>query len=444
MIRGVNSHLEFCHYNTVRTQYSQNNAFNANTNSDNVISNNNNKYNDLTVRAVSDYQDDEGFILFFTGMLAAYYECRRNKRGSISEILYEINAIMNTLDLAYDVYTKTYKVGASICFLIYIPTIREVFAASFTDRVLHTWIALRIEPYLERYLPDCTYSNRKGRGTSGAVNALRKMIDEHPDYWIWKFDLQGFFMSIDKRILWGEFEPFIKDAYKGGDLEYLVYATRMALFNAPQFNGIRMCEESKWDVLPKSKSLFDNPWWKGLPIGDLLSQMMVGFFLKPFIDYLNSLGFTLISHYVDDFVVMHEDKEYILESIPKIRMWLWENRGLTLHKKKSYLQHATKGVRFLGAVLRLNVIFAGERTTLNAFAMKLPRSLNKTLQKVNSYLGFFRQYMTYGLRKKLAEKCFKKFHSRIYFGRAYLKMVVRKKSKRKRALRNKWYEEKQE
>jgi len=204
------------------------------------------------------------------------------------------------------------------------------------------------------------------------------------------------------------------------------------LYNAPQHNCIRMCSKDKWDDLPPNKSLFGNPWWLGLPIGDLLSQMMVGFFLKPFIDYLNSLGFTLISHYVDDFVVLHKNKDYILESIPKIRIWLQENRGITLHPRKSYLQHATKGVRFLGAVIRPNVIFSGERTIKNANEKMLPKSLTKARASVNSYLGFFKQFMTYNIRKALAEKCFKKYGNKIYFGKSYFKMVIKGRKKRKK------------
>ena len=431
MIRGVSSHLELCHYNTIRSQSSQNNAWNVNTNSSNCNTNNNNKNNNLTVRAFSDYLDNDDFLLFASSMLAAYYECRRNKRGSISEILYEMNGVSNTMDLAYDIYTYNYEVSVSICFLIYIPTLREVFAASFRDRIVHTWIAMRIEPSLERYLPDCTYSNRKGRGTSGAIKALKKIIDEHPNYYIWKFDLQGFFMSIDKRILWSEFEPFIKREYNYKDKDLLIYVTKIALFNAPQDNCIRMCSADNWNPLPKKKSLFGNPWWLGLPIGDLLSQMMVGFFLKPFIDKMRSMGFVLNAHYVDDFTTSHESKEHILESIPVIREWLLENRGLTLHPKKFYLQHASKGVRFLGAVIKPNRIYAGERTTINAFNTPLPRSVRKALPRINSYLGYFKQYMTYALREKLAERCFK-YKGKVYFDKSYGKMIIKGAKKKKK------------
>lgn len=52
--------------------------------------------------------------------------------------------------------------------------------------------------------------------------------------------------------------------------------------------------------------------------------------------------------YVDDFILIHQDKEYLKSCLPKIRQYLMENLGLTLHPKKIYLQPIQNGVLFLG------------------------------------------------------------------------------------------------
>lgn len=54
--------------------------------------------------------------------------------------------------------------------------------------------------------------------------------------------------------------------------------------------------------------------------------------------------------YVDDFVLVHHDKDYLKSLIPAIKATLQTRLRLTLHPKKIYLQHYTKGVQFLGAV----------------------------------------------------------------------------------------------
>ena len=425
MIRGFYSHLELCHYEAIKAQYSSaTNAWNVNFSNANV--NNNNRSNSNRVRAFSDCQlfNDDGFIDFFADMLVAYYECRKKKRSSRSEIIYEMEGITNTFHLALDVYTFRYKIEPSLCFIIFIPTIREVFCAMFRDRIVHTWIALRLTPMLERYLPDAINANRIRKGTSGAVKQCYDMVQKGG--WIWKFDIQGFFMSIDKRLLWSRLKPFAEQ-YTGSDRKWFLYALELSVFNCPQENCIRISPLSDWDRLPENKSAFGKDRWHCLPIGDLLSQMLVGFFMAPFIFLMMDMGYDVVN-YVDDTVARNDDKDKILYDIPFFRRILKEEFHITLHPKKFYLQHASKGVSFLGAIIKPHRMYCGHRTIKNAFAKSLPKQLEKARSSINSYLGYLQQYTTYGLRKKYADRCFRKFGDKIYFGKRYLKMNIKKKN----------------
>lgn len=422
MIRVPGSHLELCHYRNIRAQYSSSNARYLNFNNGNV--NNNSKTNtNIRARAVSDCQilSSVEFQAFLTGILAAYYECRRKKRSSKSEIYYEMDGTRYTVHLALDIYKYEYVIGPSSCFIVFEPTIREVFCARFRDRIVHSWIAMRLGPMFERYLPDAINANRVGRGTAGAIRQCASFIEKGG--WIYKFDIQGFFMSIDKRLLWKKLKPFA-DGYAGWDREWFMYALELSLFNAPQFNCIMACSPKNWDPLPKSKSLFGNDRWHGLPIGDLLSQMLVGFFISSFILYIQSLGLD-VTNYVDDFVIRSDRKEKILEAIPKLRAFL-RTLGLTLHPRKSYIQHSTKGVAFLGAIIKTHRLYCGHRTLRNAFRKRIPKNLTKAMQTVNSYLGYMKHYCTFNKRKALADKCFRLFGDKIAFGKSYSKLIIRK------------------
>ena len=361
-------------------------------------------------------------------MLAAYYECRRKKRSSKSEIKYEIEGVRNTLFLALDVFTYMYEISPSQCFIIYEPTIREVFCSAFDTRVCHTWIAMRIERLFDRILPDCVFANRKGKGTSGAINRVYEYVNSC-NGWIYKFDKRGFFMSIDIRILWNKLKPIL-DSYTGFDKDYLIWLTRLCVMSRPQHNCIRISNIKEWDRLPKEKSLFGQDDYHGLPIGDLLSQMCAGLYISPFVRYLQSLGFTMIANYVDDTIIVHHDKRFILDNIPNMRRFLWENLGLTLHHRKSYIQHTSKGVTFLGAIIKPHRMYCGHRTIANAFSKRLPKSLEDLRSTVNSYLGYFGQFRTYGLRKAFADKVFAKLGSKIYFGKSYNKMIICKPKKK--------------
>jgi hypothetical protein len=113
---------------------------------------------------------------------------------------------------------------------------------------------------------------------------------------------------------------------------------------------------------------------------------------------------------VDDFVIIHPDKEYLKRLIPLLTSYLSTTLQLTLHPKKQYLQHYTKGVRFLGTVIKPNRIYIGNRTKGN-FYMAIQKQnkvvenniiqleqLNQFLSSMNSYLGIMKHYKTYRLR----------------------------------------------
>jgi hypothetical protein len=96
--------------------------------------------------------------------------------------------------------------------------------------------------------------------------------------------------------------------------------------------------------------------------------------------------------------------------IPLLSSYLSTTLQLTLHPKKQYLQHYTKGVRFLGTVIKPNRIYIGNRTKGN-FYMAIQKQnkvvenniiqleqLNQFLSSMNSYLGIMKHYKTYRLR----------------------------------------------
>ena len=56
--------------------------------------------------------------------------------------------------------------------------------------------------------------------------------------------------------------------------------------------------------------------------------------------------------YVDDFYIVHHDKEYLKSMISKISHYLKQDLELSVHPKKIYLQHYIKGVLFLWVFIK--------------------------------------------------------------------------------------------
>lgn len=121
-----------------------------------------------------------------------------------------------------------------------------------------------------------------------------------------------------------------------------------------------------WHGLPKDKSLFNTKPNCGLPIGSLTSQVFANFYMNLFDHYIESvLGIKYYGRYVDDFIIVHSNKDYLKSLIPIIKSFLNNELQLNLHPQKVYLQHYTKGVKFLGAVVKPNRIYISNRTKGN-------------------------------------------------------------------------------
>ncbi|MDR2190363.1 MAG: hypothetical protein LBP53_04155 [Candidatus Peribacteria bacterium] len=94
----------------------------------------------------------------------------------------------------------------------------------------------------------------------------------------------------------------------------------------------------------------------------------------------HTLKLPYYGRYVDDFVIIHHDKAYLQSLIPQITLYLQSHLALTLHPRKIYLQHYSKGVLFLGTVIKPYRTYIRKRT-LGYFYQKI-QLLNQSLLAV--------------------------------------------------------------
>lgn len=421
------------------------NAVNVSFASGNI--NNNNKYGMNYVRAVS--ESDEIFYenVDLASIYEAYYDCRKNKSSTSEYLQFQMDMDRWLYELWEDIIHKRYVPFPSTCFIVTNPVPREIFAANFRDRVVHHWICMRINPLFEALFDDLgnvSHNCRVGYGTRSAVNSLQSHILQcsqnfTKDCWVARFDFKGFFMSIDKMLLWDMIAKFVKYLYKGDDIECLLYLLKTTIDNKPQENCIKNSPLKMWKLIPKNKSLFTNNPDYGLPIGNLTSQLFANFFLS-FFDWfiLKVLKFEHYVRYVDDFTIASDDKQRILDAIPLFRKFLKEELHITLHPDKIYIQHATKGIKFVGSQLKYERKYVGNRTVshfyqtimrYNAIARRdeCEENLEKFRASINSYLGFLKDGNNYATKRRLMNKINKKWFKYIYIGEHFDKVIIKKK-----------------
>lgn len=355
-------------------------------------------------------------------LFQAYYDARKNKRRTINALAFEIDFERKLFELYKEIKNRKYKIRPSICFISFKPVQREIFAADFRDRIIHHLIYNYISPFFERLFISDSYSCRVSRGTSCGIKRvdhfIRSCSDNYKqDCYILKLDIKGYFMAMDRLILYQKVEKTLSRFQKEADfnLDLVLRLIRQVIFHDPTKNCRFKGAKKDWQGLPKSKSLFWAGENKGLPIGNLTSQLFGNVYLNDFDHFVkHKLDCKYYGRYVDDFVIVHQDKEYLKSIIPVLKKYLQDELSLELHSRKVYLQHFSKGVPFLGTIIKPYRIYIRNQTKGNFYKKILywnnflkkegkltKEALGQFLASVNSYLGIMKHYNTWKLRRKM-------------------------------------------
>lgn len=347
---------------------------------------------------------------------SAYYDCCKHKGSTPGCIEYQMNYIANNYQLYIELNSMIYEISKSKAFCVTRPKLREVFCADFRDRIIHHLLAIKFADILESEMTDKAYACRAGKGTGYGIADVKKQIKRVSDNytkeaWILRGDLQGFFMSINRSLLYSLLEKVVRRKYHGSDIEWWLWLWKKVIMNDPTKNCVRVGDLSLWDKLPKNKSLFTCGEGVGLPIGNLPSQLLANLLLSRFdklmIERMGKDGG--YGRYVDDFLVISRDEKLLLNILQEARNYLLEEFGLTLHPHKVSLQRAASGVRFTGVLIRPGRTLPNPRTiehlydVIDRFGM-VPNPECEVLQRyanrINSLMGVLAHYNTYNIRRK--------------------------------------------
>lgn len=361
----------------------------------------------------------------------AYFECRKTKRYSSGAIQFETDYENQLVKLYNELKESCWKPGKSTCFTVTKPVRREIFAAPFRDRIVHHVLIRRLNPFFERYFIFDSYACRKQKGTHAAIKRLEHFIKSESkngkeECYVLKLDIKGFFMNINRNLLWKRLENFIdniefefsfENPPQKKNVDFVKYLCRQIIFNDCTKDCIIRSPKSEWKKLPKDKSLFTAKKHCGLPIGNLTSQVFANFYLSELDHFIkHNLKIKNYVRYVDDFAIVHKDKQFLKKIIPTIRRFLSEKLYLTLHPHKVYLQKVQKGVHLTGCFIlpshtvcnrRIKNNFARTLKKISCLAQRRKPSKNelkKARSSINSYLGILQHYRTYRFRTNQIKK----------------------------------------
>jgi hypothetical protein len=353
----------------------------------------------------------------FENIYASYRECRKNKSNKISCIEFEFDLINNLWQLCYELQNKEYEIGRSICFLSHTPKLREVFAASFKDRIVHHILVRELEKMYERKFIYDVYNNREGKGTHRAVKRAKSFLKANSYYL--QLDIRGFFYHLDKDILFNTIkEDILKFSQKNLlssisiNKEDILYLCKKIIYHDPTKDFIIKGDQKAIDSLPAHKSLFKTPALKGLAIGNLTSQFFANVYLNRFDHFVKRELKLKYIRYVDDFVLFSNSKSRLKEVKDLIENYLKDHLQLSL-RDDFRLRGANDGLDFLGYIIRPWYLLV-RRRVVNNFRQKRARFLAnefknglcslesaKRFKQVNaSYYGHFKHANSFKLMNK--------------------------------------------
>ena len=350
-------------------------------------------------------------------LFQAYYDARQHKRNKATALAFEINYESKLFALHEELVNGIYTISPSICFIIHDPVQREVFAADFRDRIVHHLIYNYLYPLFDTHFIHDSYSCRLEKWTHFGVQRVKRFMrscsqNYTQETYVLKMDIKGFFMNIDKNILFEKVEKFLQSKRENlmVDYDFLLHLVHQTIFHDPTQNCIIKWSKVDRIWLPPDKSLFssgENIW---LAIGNLTSQLFANVYLDSLDKHIKyGLWFSYYGRYVDDFIIIHQDKEKLLNIVPLIRDFLSETLHLTLHPKKIYLQENKKWVLFLWAYIKPYRTYVRKRTIGKMYnriqEINQTRDKEKILSTINSYLWIFSHHKSYRIAKKMFKKC---------------------------------------
>lgn len=278
----------------------------------------------------------------------------------------------NIFALHRDLKSEIYQHGDYYPFKISDPKPRDIHKASVRDRLLHHALYRQLYPFFNKTFIADSYSCRYGKGTHRAINRFRKFAfqvskNHTRTCWVLKCDIRKFFASIDQAILLQILSAYIQDK------RIMSLITKII----GSFNST-------------------SPG-KGLPLGNLTSQLLVNIYMNEFDQFTkHTLKAKHYIRYADDFVILSENRRLLEDLLPQISEFLKTKLGLSLHPNKVSVGTAAAGVDFLGWVH-----FKDHRTLRAASRRRMLRNLaeERSEPRLQSYRGLLSHGNTYKLCK---------------------------------------------
>ena len=251
------------------------------------------------------------------------YEATRNAvrskrdKEDIAEFLFHLEENIDMLHT--ELKTKSYHHGEYQLFDISDPKKRTISKAKVRDRVVHHAVHDIIYPAIDKSFVYDSYSCRIGKGTHRAIKRVQKWSRTYK--YAVHLDIVQYFNSIDRDILKTLLTKWIKN-------KEVLWMLNEIINSSSQIDKYREC---------------------GLPLGNLTSQFFANIYLNELDQFVkHTLRIKPYIRYMDDILILGNDKRVLLKMAFRIKDFVKENLALDFHEKGFQPFPVKRGIAFLG------------------------------------------------------------------------------------------------
>lgn len=305
---------------------------------------------------------------------------------------FEKNKIENIYDIKNIIESDNYKITKYNVFTINNPKYRMVMSLNMKDKIINHYVARFILlPKLNKYLDIRNCATRKNMGYDYAIKLLKRYIEcnkKYGKFYILKIDISKYFYSIDHNIL----KELLKD--KLNEEEYKIVSRIIDSTNESYINKIII--NIKNNLLIKDKNRCNEinklplyKYNKGLPIGNMTSQILSIFYLYK-LDYyiINNFKLKYLLKYMDDYIIISNNKDKLKKALNEIEYILNKKYKLNINKNETNIYDSYHGFEYLGYMFYIR-----NNKTIIKIKSSNKRRIDNNIKKIN-YL-YKNNYISY-------------------------------------------------
>lgn len=320
-------------------------------------------------------------VVSLENISSAWFEFRKGKTSRRDVQYFEYTLEDSMFNLHEELVSGSYKSHPYSQFRISDPKPRLISKASVRDRLLHHALYRMLYPAFDGVFMFDSFSCRDGKGTHKAFARLQTLIrrvsvNYRKPCFALKCDIRKFFDSVDHVILL----RLLKD---------------------------RLKDERLLALLTQIIDSFSVKQGKGMPIGNLTSQLFANIYLDPLDKFVkHQLKASHYVRYADDFLFLADTEEELMGYFVEVVRFLRDNLKLELHPNKISLRKLSWGIDFVGYVARPHYAVPRCKTVRRMMkkigAARYDEKLAASLDSYLGYLGHARGYKYSEVLKRIA------------------------------------------